>query len=319
MSPAEVCAGLDIGGTAVRVVIWGQGRCLDVASVATADFAAGVPGERVERLAALVAGLVPGDARLAAVGIGASGPIDVGRGVIENPYTLPALSGFPIVPALERRLNCPVVIESDAVVAAVGEHQVGAGHGAARMGMVTLGTGIGVALLLEGAPFRGGGGAHPESGHIPIVSGGDRCYCGITGCWEQVASRAALQARLRPLMPPGTPPERLLPEAAALASVSAAIRDAFDTYGRFVGRGLCTLQSVYMPDVVVLGGSAAAYVDLFREGMDQELARPPAFIPPMAVRVAVLSDAGATGAALLAERRLQDGRAAASPGSGNRD
>ena len=305
----EVFAGIDIGGTAVRIVIRDEGRCSDLLSVPTGSFASGLPSGRVERLAVLVSGLLPDRAKLAAVGIGASGPVDVGRGVIDNAYTLPAFSGFPIVAALEATLGCPVLIEGDAVVAAVAEHRVGAGRGATRLVMVTLGTGIGVCLLVDGEPFRGPGGAHPEGGHIPIVSGTDRCYCGITGCWEQAASRLALQARLGPLLPPGTPSDTLVHLAANSASTNSAIRDAFTAYGRLLGRGLCTLQTMYMPDVVVLGGSAAAHLDLFRAGMDQELDRPADYIPPMKIRGAVLHEAGAVGAALLAEERVRSLRA----------
>lgn len=274
-------------------------------SIPTKSFAMDAPADRVERLAAQVSRLLPDATKLAAVGIGASGPIDVRRGTIDNTYTLPAFSGFPIVEALEEKLGCPVLLESDAVVAAVAEHRVGAGRGAARLVVVTLGTGIGVCLLIDGAPFRGPGGAHPEGGHVPIESGIIRCYCGITGCWEQAASRLALQARLGPLLPPGTPADLLVRHAAAAALTDASIRDAFTAYGRLVGRGLCTLQTMYMPDVVVLGGSAAAHLDLFREGMHHELDRPVAYIPPMEIRAAALHEAGAVGAALLAEQRAR--------------
>lgn len=302
-------AGLDVGGTAVRLAIWGQGRRLDSVTVATASFASGSVPERVERLAALICGALPDPSRLAGVGIGASGPVDVERGVIENPYTLPAFSGFPLVAALEARLGCPVSIESDAVVAAIAEHRVGAGRNAARMVMVTLGTGIGVCLLIDGEPFRGPGSAHPEGGHMPVVSGTDRCYCGLTGCWEQVASRSALQARLGALLPPGVPSDQLLHRAAGAASTNADIREVFTGYGRLVGRGLCTLQSLYMPDVVVLGGSAAAHLDLFRAGLDQDLERPADLVRPMVIRGAVLHEAGTIGAALLAEQRARPARA----------
>ena len=307
-----LCAGVDIGGTAVRVVTWAGGRCIDALTVPTAEFAAGSEHERVRRLAGLLSGLLPDRGSIAAVGIGASGPVDVDRGVIENPYTLPAFSHFPIVAALEAELGCPVIIESDAVVAAVAEHRVGAGRRAERMAMVTLGTGIGVCLLVDGRPFRGPGGAHPEGGHIPIVSGDERCYCGIMGCWEQVGSRSALQKRLVQLLPAGTPSDLILHEAAAVAETDDCIRDAFTAYGRLVGRGLCTLQTMYMPDVTVLGGSAAAHLDLIRTGMEQELERPADFIRPMEVRGAMLGEAGAIGAALLAEQRLGDPRTAAS-------
>ena len=301
----HLCAGLDIGGTAVRLAIWHQGRCLHRVTVTTQSFAASTIPERVERLAALICGALPGPSRLAAVGIGASGPVDVERGVIENPYTLPAFSGFPIAAALQSRLGCPVIIESDAVVAAIAEHRVGAGRDATRMVMVTLGTGIGVCLLIDGKPFRGPAFAHPEGGHIPVVGGTERCYCGIVGCWEQVASRSALQSRLAPLLPSDVSSEQFMPMAAASASADTAIGDVFTAYGRLVGRGLCTLQSLYMPDTVVLGGSAAAYLDLFRSGMDQELDRPADLIRPMLITGAVLQEAGTIGAALLARERVE--------------
>lgn len=297
----SVVAGLDIGGTATRIVIRRDGDCLDTLSVPTAVFDEGTVDERVDRLARLVRERLPEGVSLAAVGIGASGPVDVEQGLIRNAYTLPALSGFPITAALERRLGCPVLIESDAVVAAIAEHRLGAGSQAARMLMVTLGTGIGVAMLVDGQPFRGGGGAHPEGGHIPIGNGTVRCYCGIRGCWEQQASRTALQAQLQPLMPPGTIADQVLTEAASAAKSNRAIRNVFRAYGRLVGRGLATLHTLYMPNVTVLGGSASAHIALFGTGFEQELQRTPDFDTSTAVRIAVLGEAGAIGAALLAE------------------
>lgn len=296
--------GLDIGGTGLRLVLWRAGRCLASESVATSVLDTGSPAERLERLAALIAAFAAqGHKALAGIGIGASGPVDIARGVVENPYTLPALAGLPLVAELERLLACPVRLESDAVAAAVGEHRAGAGVGAERMAMVTLGTGIGVCLLVDGEPFRGAGGAHPEGGHIPVADGVERCYCGVTGCWEQVASRSALQALMRPLVPSETPDERILKVADRAATTDAVVRDVFAAYGRLVGRGLAALQGLYAPDVVVLGGSAAAHLDRFRAGLEATLARPAGLLPRMAVRRAVLPEAGAIGAALLAEER----------------
>ena len=300
----SVVAGLDIGGTATRIVIRRDGDCLDTLSVPTATFNEGTSDERVDRLAALVRERLPEGVSLAAVGIGASGPVDVEKGHIRNIYTLPALSGFSITTALERRLGCPVLIESDAVVAAIAEHRLGAGGQASRMLMVTLGTGIGVSMLIAGQPFRGEGGAHPEGGHIPIGSGTVRCYCGTKGCWEQQASRAAFQARLRPMVPPGTPEDQILLLAASASGSNSLIRKTFQAYGRLVGRGLATLHTLYMPSVTVLGGSASAHVELFGTGLKQQLYRTPDFDTSTAVRIAVLGEAGAIGAALLAEQHV---------------
>jgi glucokinase len=227
--------------------------------------------------------------------------MDIARGVIENPYTLPSLSGFPIAAALESRLGCPVAIENDAVVAAMAEHRLGAGRGSRRLVMVTLGTGIGVSLLLDGKPFRTVGGAHPEVGHLPVTSGTVRCYCGIIGCWEQNASRAALQTRLIPLLPPATPPDRVLGDAARAAPSDPTIQAAFHDYGRLLGRGLCTLHTVYGPDIIVLGGSASVFFPLFRAGVQQDIGRSGS---QDLVRIASLTESGAIGAAMVADTLL---------------
>jgi glucokinase len=298
---SPVLAGLDIGGTATRIVIWRDGASLAALTVPTARFDDGSPDERTDRLAAMIAGLLREGQALAAVGIGASGPMDIGRGIIRNPHTLPALSGFPIAAGLERRLGCPVAIENDAVVAALAEHRLGAGRESRRMVMVTLGTGIGVSLLLDGLPFRTVAGDHPEAGHLPITAGTVRCYCGIAGCWEQNASRAALQARLRPFLPPATAPDRVVAEAALAAPANPRVRAAFQDYGRLLGRGLCALTTLYGPDAIVIGGSAAALYAAYRDGVEQEMGWGAC---DGLIRVASLEEPGAIGAALVARRLL---------------
>ena len=306
---AAVIAGLDLGGTAIRVVIRQGGRPLAAHAVPTTSFDDAGTDLVVERLADLIRGLLPRGVRLAAVGIGASGPVDNDLGLIRNDYTLPRFSGFALVARLEARLGCRVRIDNDAMVAAVAEHRIGAGQGAARMLMVTLGTGIGVALLVGGQPFRGLAGAHPEGGHIAVLGTGTRCYCGAEGCWETAASRSALQARLRPLLP-DVPAERLIGAATAAAAADGSIRAAFDEYGRLVGRGLSVLHTLYMPDVTVIGGSAAASLAAFEGGVRETLARTPDFMVPARVRAATLGEAGAVGAAIMAEEMLAAGAAA---------
>ena len=279
-------------------MIWRDGVCLSSRSVPTACFDEGSVDERTDRLAGMIAGLVPEGTRIAAVGIGASGPMDIPQGIIDNPFTLPSLSGFPIATALEIRLGCPVVIENDAVVAAIAEHRLGAGRGSRRLVMVTLGTGIGVSLLIDGLPFRTFDGAHPEVGHIPVMGGTVRCYCGITGCWEQNASRAALQTLLVPLLPQTTPPDRILADAAQAATSDPAIRSAFDAYGHRLGRGLAAVRTVYGPDAIVLGGSAAPLLELYRDGVEREMGRGAMHD---LLRIASLEESGAIGAVMVAD------------------
>lgn len=300
-----VFAGVDLGGTGSRFVVRGPQGILASSVLKTSELGAGDLETRLKRLVGTIRDLVPRGDTLAGVGIGATGPVDRATGVIHNVDTLPRFSGTGLVAELERRLKIPVIIDNDAVVAAVAEHRLGAGEGASRMLMVTLGTGIGAAFLVNGEPFRGPNGMHPETGHIPIVSGIGRCYCGADGCWEQVASRSALQAMLRQHLPSDVPGKDVIPLAAASVDQNPFIRDAFETYGSLVGRGLSILHAHYMPRVTVLGGSAAAYLHLFEEKLHRAMERTPAFAVRSAIHVAALGDeAGAVGAALIAQDLL---------------
>jgi glucokinase len=126
------------------------------------------------------------------IGIGCAGPVNPIRGIIQNPYTLPGWEDANIVAELGQRFGIRVILENDADAAAVGEYQFGAGRNASSMVMITVGTGIGGAALLNGKIHRGINGEHPELGHIPIFHDGPDCYCGIKGCWESIASGTAI-------------------------------------------------------------------------------------------------------------------------------
>jgi glucokinase len=297
-----IVAGIDLGGTGCRVVIQSDGTIIARTTALTAQLGEGSEAARVSRLADAVLALLPAGGSLTRVGFGASGPVDCVQGIVRNPATLPTFSGFPLAADLSARLGVPVIMDNDAVVAAIGEYHVGAGNAARRMLMVTLGTGIGVAFLLDGAPFRGPGDLHPEAGHIPIVTSTVRCYCGAYGCWEQMASRAALQTMLRPLLPPDVEGHELI-ERAVNTREDSRIERAFDDYGRLVGRGLSALHALYMPEVTVIGGSIAPHFERFRAGIEAELTHTNTLAAPVVIRAASLGDdAGAIGAALMVSR-----------------
>src|ERR1700754_948353 len=156
-----VRAGIDLGGTGVRIVLLNARQEVASLTVPTASFDKLIQEERLRRLARIIVQMMPADASLLSVGIGASGPVNTNTGVIENSDTLPAFSHFPIVDGLSALLpDIEVRIDNDAVTAAIGEYYLGAGAGCRRMLMVTLGTGIGVSLLIDGKPFRMGDGGH---------------------------------------------------------------------------------------------------------------------------------------------------------------
>jgi glucokinase len=297
--------GVDLGATATRVVVRQADVTVGHTTVTTSDLGKGSPDERVQSLWSVIKDLVPADVEVSSIGVAASGPIDFRTGLIENADTLEWFSGFDLIAFMESLSGVPVFIENDAVAAAIGEYQHGAGRGAERLLLVTLGTGIGVAMLEKGQPFRQFNGQHPDSGHIPVFGDQVICYCGLTGCWEQSASRLALERALRPLHSGHVDPRELVKQVAAEARNGNAIAmDAFVEYGRRVGRGIALLHTVYGPSVTVIGGTVANTLDLFSSGLDQSLERADGFYLPVGiVRAELGPEAGAIGAAALAKDR----------------
>ncbi len=130
---------------------------------------------------------------LCGIGIGCTGPVDPLRGTVHNPFTLPTWDNCDLIASLKDRFGVPVRLENDADAAALGEFKFGAGQGANPMVMLTFGTGIGFSAILDGRIVRGVNGTHPEFGHIPILQDGPKCYCGIQGCFESLASGPAIE------------------------------------------------------------------------------------------------------------------------------
>jgi glucokinase len=295
----DVTAGIDLGGTGTRIVLVGaDGQVAGQRTVATASLGGpGAQDQAVRALAGQVSDVAGPALRITAAGIGASGPVGA-DGIIRNDDTLPAFSHFPVPETLSALLQAPCVIDNDAVTAAIGEYSHGAGRGAARLMMITLGTGVGVGVLNDGLPHRGGDGLHPEAGHLPVPGPPAPCYCGLPACWEQKASRTALGRDIRKL--PGAQNSIELAASQARDGDPAA-QDLFLRYGNDVGQGLGALSAIFRPDRIVIGGGAASYLELFAPGIQQAISRRHPFEVPADLRAAGLGDlAGAIGAAEIA-------------------
>jgi glucokinase len=286
--PGTVTVGVDLGGTGTRIATLGNDGV--VLRHITMPTATGIPP--TQAIADLARAIITATAELEiqGIGIGATGPVDA-RGVIRNPETLPAFSNVEITSILSDRLGAPCVIDNDAVTAAIGEHAYGAGRDSTGLLVITLGTGVGVAALVRGRPVRGADGCHPEAGHIAVSGPPASCYCGLPTCWEQLASRTALH-------------QLAVGEIHELAGKArggdTAASQVFDTYGERVGAGLMTLLTIFRPDRVILGGSAAQYADLFEHGLHQSLNRAARYTQTPALATAELGNlAGAIGAAVI--------------------
>lgn len=291
-----VWAGIDLGGTGTRIVVADElGECAG-ATVATAAFMAPVAGHPdqgsahgqdgpVASLAADIRALLPPGRVLHGIGIGASGPVDLRTGLIDNPDTLPAFTGPDVVGGLSRLLGVPARIDNDAVVAGLAEHCWGAARGVRSLLCVTLGTGVGVVILADGWPVRAADGSHPEAGHIGVPGSGGSCYCGLAQCWEQVASRTALD-RMR-------------------ATWTGSAEALWAAYAQGVGSGLITLLTLYRPSAVVLGGSVAQQWPWLERPLRAALATSREVDPTIAISASTLGErAGALGATILPRREI---------------
>lgn len=299
-SPRLLRAGIDMGGTGTRLILLENMVKVASLTLPTQEFAQLPQTDRSSALVTYLRQLCPAESEIISLGIGASGPVNNAAGVIENDDTLACFSHYPLLEEMQQIMQVPVAIDNDAVVAALGEYHAGAGIGRQRMLMVTLGTGIGVALLENGKPLRTFDGRHPEAGHIPVSDDPHRCYCGIEGCWETVASRTWLQQALSRLLPETDWPQISVGSLLTKRQEDERIAALLQRYGDSVGRGLSTLMTLYGPDITVLSGSAARLLPLFRDGLERALDRTRGYdLRPHVVTSSLGDAAGALGAALL--------------------
>lgn len=210
--------------------------------------------QAAERLVAMLRAGGPLDG----IAIGSTGPIDRETGVYGRVDVLPGWEGANLSRCLREALgDLPIVIENDADAAALGEAHAGAGRGVSRFVYVTVSTGIGGGIVLDGAIYRGAGGLHPEIGHHMIEASGPPCACGARGCWEALASGPALAARAN-----AASAEMVCAHADEPWAREAIEREAF-----YLGVGLANVIAMYAPETIALGGGVMKSHALFAARM----------------------------------------------------
>jgi glucokinase len=232
-----------------------------------------------------------------AVGLAAAGWIGADRRSVIFSANFPSWREEPLVEQLEARSGLPVVLENDANAAAWGEFRFGAGAGTNSMAAITLGSGVGGALVVNGALVRGFHGAAGEIGHSVMITDGYPCNCGRHGCMENYVSGRSINRRALPV----------LGDADLYALARAGDERALELYtefGGYLGRGLANVAMLVNPERVVVSGGVAEAFDLFVEpamaAMRAELGPAwQALAPTFAVGM-LGSDAGRLGAADLA-------------------
>lgn len=251
--------------------------------------------------------------RITAISVAVPGTVNAAEGIVVKTPNIPCLSGFPLVYALRGALGCPVFLENDANAAALGELWCGAGRGAQSMICITLGTGVGGGIILDGKLWRGADGSAGEIGHLAIDPfNGVVCSCGSRGCLEVYASATAVVRMTRELLP--SYPDSSLHGAADLTAhqiYQAGCKgdplalEVFRRMGSSLGIGLASLINVLNPERIVIGGGLSNGWDLFETQVRQQVLERAFPIP--ALRVKILrtrcgDNAGLLGAAWLAFR-----------------
>jgi len=324
MNP-ELAIGIDIGGTKVAGgVVDVDGKVIQRARRDTPHRSKNpsvVEGTIVEVVAELMQ--YAGPETVVAVGIGAAGFVAADRATV---VFAPHLSWRhePLQAALQKRVAVPIFVDNDANAAVWAEWKFGAAQGQTHVMMITLGTGIGGGILINGQVQRGRFGIAGEFGHMQVVPGGHRCECGNRGCWEQYASGNALVREAHSLFSANSPiASDLLDSVEGVVDnltgplITQAARDGDPTarellaeIGNWLGVGIANLAAAFDPGLFVIGGGVSAAGELLlssaRETFKRQLAgrgyRPEAGI----VAAQLGNEAGLIGAADLARFSAQE-------------
>jgi glucokinase len=310
---AQLVFAADLGGTHLRgAAIDEQGKIYHQVKISTPR--SSKPGEIVRALveaARECARQTSSLGEIRAVSVAVPGTVDVEKGVVVKVPNIPCLDGFSLAAALESELHWPAIVENDANAAAVGEMWQGAARDFKTIICITLGTGVGGGIILEGKLWRGVDNSAAEIGHMGVDPfGAVACTCGSQGCLEVYASATAIVRMTREgrtnypvsMLQAG---EGLTAEKvyrSGLEGDELAI-EVFRRMGVYLGIGLANLVNILNPEMIVIGGGVASGWDLFAKHAMQQVMERAFPLPASRVRIERAKcgdDAGLLGAARLA-------------------
>jgi glucokinase len=314
------CLGIDLGGTFIKFGLLSQDhRPNNTIQLPTPRRPEDVVAQMKTGAEQLLAERGLSRDVLIGLGIGSPGPLDLSAGMIVGMPNVPSMKNFPIRDRVGEAIGLPTVLENDANAAAYGEYLCGAGQDSRNMVLLTLGTGIGSGIILEGKVLHGTHGMGGEMGHMIVQPDGEPCGCGQRGCLERYASASHVAARATKLIRDrgdrGVLAQRLEDQGAitskdiletAKAGDSLAV-EVWDSATRYLAIGCVNICRTFDPDDIVLaGGMTAAGEDLLRpvqEHFEQEHWD----LTPAKTEIALAAlgnDAGAVGAAGVAWREF---------------
>lgn len=312
---ADKYIGIDVGGTFIKAgIVDRDGNIVIDGKIASECDKGGM--QLAENAATLVhdlldkSGLTKAD--IVGVGMGFPGFIDSKNGIVVYSNNV-RLSDFPVVKIMQEKLGLNVKVANDANVAALGEVKFGAGKGYKDMVMVTLGTGVGAGIIIDGKLYEGNRSAGAEVGHMLLIHGGEQCTCGRKGCFEAYSSATALIRDTKRAM--NQHKDSAMWEIGSVDNVTGvtpfdyASKDVYakqvvDNYIEMLGSALTDLANIFRPEAIIIGGGVCAQGDNLivplRKKMNQELFGAEFGSPEVELRVAELGNkAGLLGAAAL--------------------
>jgi len=299
---------IDIGGTKIAAaVVDDRGRIITRSECPT-ESERGFPDGLQRTIGMLRETAARVGAKLRGIGIGCTGPVDPFTGVLGTVDLLPGWQGGALVEGIAASFGVSVAMENDADAAGLAEAAWGAGRGKQRFLYVTVGTGIGVSIILDGVLYRGVDGSHPEIGHQVIDASGPLCYCGAQGCWESLASGPGIAAWAKTQIGGDLTTKQLceLAEAGDAAALSVMERQ-----GYYLGLGLANLVTIFCPDMIALGGGVMESSHLFLDRARQVVRQISTLVPSEKAELAVATlgaDTPLVGAAQVWHHRFDPQR-----------
>lgn len=301
---------VDLGGTQLRAaLVDSAGQISERAEVLT-DAMGGpeaVIGQ-ITRLVNTIAAKVS-DKTMLGVGVSSPGPLDTKTGIALSLPTITGFTEYPLGAALRSQLAYPVVLENDGISAAIGEWRYGAGVGFSNVVYVTVSTGIGGGVIVDGHVMRGRRGMASHVGHMIVVPDGELCGCGTRGCFEAYGAGPAFTARARkracghPSSSLGRGGEEISsPMVFAAAKAGDALsNELVAEEAKILGMGFASLLHLYSPDVLIMGGGLAHEFAMLAPGIAAQiqLSAMPAFKSVPVVKAKLGGNSGLAGVASL--------------------
>ncbi len=299
INPGLGCVvGVDMGATHVSLILadFSARQIQEMHMPLDIDLGPGVCLNQVDSYLREVVGSAGLSLRdIKAIGVGVPGPIVAEAGMVSGPPIMPGWDGFPIRDSLQERWGCPVTLNNDAELGALGEWAYGAGRGERDLAYIKVGVGIGAGLLLDGQIYRGITGSAGEIGHITIEENGPECQCGNKGCLEALAGGRAISKRAiqavhkgqRTLLSEISPVQSITPQDVIVAARRGDLlsQQLMAEAGAHLGTAIASLVNLFNPSMVVIGGGVAQIGDLLLEPIRRTVQQRSLRVASRAVRI----------------------------------